>query len=441
MREAAVRRLEPERARPEWLRDLRRRLWPDESVLGRMSGADRYHADVVRLAPQLHLRPDRLHGRGDDGVLLRLKHVGDCLRQLCRLPVEQIQLTSRLFDLLLEIGDGALLLRLQCSQLLELRGELFAQLDLLLTCGLLLLALGFDLDEVASQGGLDLRRARAGHVEVGDTGQQVAQALRLGQDHKHRRRLRVDGSRQLAQLRALGGDPLREKRLTPLGGLDLRVQVGDLRLDLCDLAPNVLLLSGVFLKGLLDLFLGGHRVGEVASELSADLVDQRLLLVGRGVRANRTRAKHQQGKAKGDQESLHDSRCFRRLTSDDPEPRPSPAAKTIAAAQAATITLTPGANWVNDAEPPAIATTVKPKTMSPATAPDRAPVMAPSMTNGPRTIQRGAPTSCMIVTSSRREWIAARMLLTVTVTATNPSSARNAMPAMATPSRTAWIRW
>src|ERR1700687_4903496 len=95
MREAAVRRLEPERARPEWLRDLRRRLGPDESVLGRMSGADRYHTDVVRLAPQLHLRPDRLHGRGDDGVLLRLQHVGDGLRQLWRLPAEQIQVTSR----------------------------------------------------------------------------------------------------------------------------------------------------------------------------------------------------------------------------------------------------------------------------------------------------------------------------------------------------------
>ena len=67
--------------------------------------------------------------------------------------------------------------------------------------------------------------------------------------------------------------------------------------------------------------------------------------------------------------------------------------------------------------------------------------MAPSTTNGPRTIQRGAPTSCMIVTSSRREWIAALMLLMVTVTATKPSSARKAKPATAMPKSTAWMRW
>jgi hypothetical protein len=32
--------------------------------------------------PALHLRPDRLHGRRDDRVLLLLQHVGDLLRQL-----------------------------------------------------------------------------------------------------------------------------------------------------------------------------------------------------------------------------------------------------------------------------------------------------------------------------------------------------------------------
>ena len=46
----------------------------------------------------------------------------------------------------------------------------------------------------------------------------------------------------------------------------------------------------------------------------------------------------------------------------------------------------------------------------------------------------------MIVTSSRREWIAARTLFIVTVTATTPSIARNAIHAIAMPSTTAWMR-
>ena len=41
-----------------------------------MSRAARDLADVVRLTPELHLGPDRLHGRGDDRVLLLLQHVG-----------------------------------------------------------------------------------------------------------------------------------------------------------------------------------------------------------------------------------------------------------------------------------------------------------------------------------------------------------------------------
>src|ERR1700682_1637048 len=440
MREASVGRFEPERAGAERLRDLRRGLGPDEAVLGRVARTDRNRSDVVRLAPQLHLRPDRLHGGRDDGILLRLQHVGDRLRQLGRLPVQQVQLGARLFDLRLEVFHRPLLLRLKHAQLLELRVELLALLDLLFARGLLLLALGFDLAAVTPEQSFDPRRARPRHVEVGDARQQVAQALRLGKHHQHGGWLRVDGSRQLAQLRTLRDDPLREKCLTPLGGRDLLVKVGDFRFDLRDLGANVGLLSRVLLQGLLDLLLRGHRVGQVASQLRADLVDQHFLLVGSHVGADRTGAKHQHCKPERDQESLHDSRCFRRLTSDDPEPSPSPVAKTIAAAKAATVTLTPGANCVNEECPAEIAAIVSPNTTRPATAPDRAPVIAPSTTNGPRTIQRGAPTSCMIVTSSRREWIAARMLLMVTVTATNPSSVRNAMPAIATPSKTAWIR-
>ena len=82
---------------------------------------------------------------------------------------------------------------------------------------------------------------------------------------------------------------------------------------------------------------------------------------------------------------------------------------------AATVIVTPGANCVKLSEPAAIPAIVRPKTTRPAAAPARPPVMAPSMTNGPRTIHLGAPTSCMIATSSRREWMAARMLLMVTV--------------------------
>jgi len=105
---------------------------------------------------------------------------------------------------------------------------------------------------------------------------------------------------------------------------------------------------------LLDLLLRRQRVGQVAAELRTDLVDQRLLLVGRelvGAHRRRACAQEQNRKAEHDQKSFHDSRCLRRLTSDDPEPRPSPVAKTIAAARAATVTVTPGANCVNEADP------------------------------------------------------------------------------------------
>jgi len=83
----------------------------------------------------------------------------------------------------------------------------------------------------------------------------------------------VDGAVAVGRDNRPSGDPLREKCLAPLGGLDLRVQLGDLRLDLGDLRAHVLLLSGVLLKRLLHLFLSGHRVGQVAPELLANLVD------------------------------------------------------------------------------------------------------------------------------------------------------------------------
>ena len=92
-------------------------------------------------------------------------------------------------------------------------------------------------------------------------------------------------------------------------------------------------------------------------------------------------------------------------------------------------------------EPDATAAIARPNVIRPATAPATAPVMAPSTTNGPRTIQRGAPTSCMIAISSRRAWMAALMLFIVTATATKPSIPMNANPARAIPKRTTWIRW
>ena len=44
--------------------------------------------------------------------------------------------------------------------------------------------------------------------------------------------------------------------------------------------------------------------------------------------------------------------------SEDPEPRPTPVMKTMAAASAATVMVTPGANWVNELEPAAMAAAV-----------------------------------------------------------------------------------
>ena len=105
------------------------------------------------------------------------------------------------------------------------------------------------------------------------------------------------------------------------------------------------------------------------------------------------------------------------------------------------LNVTPGAKRANVSAPAEMPAIVRPNVARPAAAPARAPVIAPSTTNGPRTIQRGAPTSCMIVTSSRREWMAALTLLMVTVTATNASTARKARPPTAMPKITAWIRW
>ncbi len=82
-----------------------------------MAGAGRDLADVVRLRPQLDLSPDRLHSRGDDGILLLLQHIRDLLRQLGRLPAQQIQLRLCLIDLHLQVRHRLLLLCLQCLQL------------------------------------------------------------------------------------------------------------------------------------------------------------------------------------------------------------------------------------------------------------------------------------------------------------------------------------
>jgi len=61
-----------------------------------------------------------------------------------------------------------------------------------------------------------------------------------------------------------GGDSVSEDHLEPLGVGDLHVQVGDLGLDVGDLSLERLLLDGVVLERLLQLLLGGHRVGKVA---------------------------------------------------------------------------------------------------------------------------------------------------------------------------------
>src|SRR4029077_18507597 len=189
---------------------------------------------------------------------------------------------------------------------------------------------------------------------------------------------------------------------------DLDVEVGDLLLDFGDLHLQRLLLKRVVLERVAELLLGRQRIGEVAAELRTDLVDQRLLLqrIGRrrvGVGSKRAGAQKDECERQRESEALHDSRCLRRLTSDAPDPRLSPTPNTIAAARAATVAVMPGANIANDDDPAAMPVMASPNVTAPATPPAMPPVMAPSTTKGPRTIQRGAPTSCMIETSSRRE--------------------------------------
>ena len=131
----------------------------------------------------------------------------------------------------------------------------------------------------------------------------------------------------------------------------------------------------------------------------------------------------------------HASRCLLMLSRDDPDPRRIPASRIRLPARSATPIVTPGATWLKLPAPAAIPARLAPIVTRPASAPARPPVSAPSITNGPLTIQRGAPTSCMIVTSSFLVRMAALMLLAVTVTATKPRRSRKAAPAMPTPVR------
>src|SRR5438552_19083841 len=201
------------------------------------------------------------------------------------------------------------------------------------------------------QAGLDIGRASARHIQVRDSSQKVAQALRLGEHHQHRPRRHVDCATQLSKLGALCLDAQREKRLMSPRARDLDVEISDLRRDLVDLPLEDLLLRGVLLQRLLQLLLGGHCVREVAPELRADLIDGRLLLlwIGRCVGGGgRPVGSEQQARQdKSDQGRSHVSICLRRLINDDPEPRPRPTRTTDAAAMAATVVVKPGANWVN----------------------------------------------------------------------------------------------
>jgi len=86
--------------------------------------------------------------------------------------------------------------------------------------------------------------------------QEIAEALRLGEDQQRRPWRRVDRAGELAELRAFGIDALGGDRLPRAGVRDLAVQVGDLRFDAADLALEVQLLGGVVLQGLLELLLG-----------------------------------------------------------------------------------------------------------------------------------------------------------------------------------------
>ena len=66
---------------------------------------------------------------------------------------------------------------------------------------------------------------------------------------------------------------------------DLHVEVVDLLLRVGDLALHVVLLVRVFDERLLELLLRGHRVGQVAAQLRANLVDDGFLarcIAGRG---------------------------------------------------------------------------------------------------------------------------------------------------------------
>src|SRR5205814_9181185 len=158
---------------------------------------------------------------------------------------------------------------------------------------------------------------------------------------------------------------------------------------------RLLLLGRGLDQRLPQLLLRRERVGEVAAELGANLLDdlEALLRVGRGAvrgRGRAVRGEDEEPDRESEQPAPHASMCLRKLSRDDPEPRARPAPNTMPAAIAAMAVVTPGANCVKELEPPTIPAIARTNVTPPATAPARAPGIAPSTKNGPRTIQCGA---------------------------------------------------
>src|SRR5260221_932089 len=393
------------------------------------------------------LAPDRRLGRRDDVLLLLLEDVGDLLSQRGRLVVDPGQLIAGRADLLGEVRLRLLLLRLEVDQLGQVGGLLVAQLDLLVARGLLLLQVGVELGEVELELALERLGPRAGGAEVVDPGQHVAQAGRLHHQEEDRARLGVDGAGEGADLRFLALDPGVHLVNVGIEPGDLALECHDLGVGLRDGAFQHLLLGGVVAERLGHPIRGLEGGRQLGAELGADRLDDgRPGLGGRqvgrsGRRGGRRSGKQEERDQRGHGEPQpHDSRYLRTLPREEREPRTGPMTSRTTPITSPACRVNPGASWAKLEAPAWTAIPQARRARTPATPPATAPVRAPSMTKGPRTIQSGAPTSCMIPISSPRERIAARRLLAGTVTAMKASSSSKARPMPATHQRTCWKR-
>ena len=356
-------RLEDEAGRAEGLRDRPAGQRPRELDPGR-AGARRQQVEVrgharacVGLGPGRRLRLLR------QAQLLLLEQMREGGRDVGRLVGNlgggRLDAADQVGELPGEVVEPALRRR----ELVESRLDLVEDGVLLVEVGLAGVAIRLDLRKVALEPVLQRVGALPGHDHVGRRRQRVRQAAGAGDDVQEGRRPPVHGPRERRDLLFLR--------------VDLRLQVGDLLIELLDFAlqrrdtrlldrqlvAQDLLARGSLAHGLAELLLRREGPGQVAAQARLQLVERRLVWVGAGPRAGGDRGRragaggrgirprrrrlhcHQRcdraGRRQGTNVKLH-ARTRLKLSSEVNTPRAIPATITAATTSRAAVSPTPG---------------------------------------------------------------------------------------------------